>query len=204
MRLGKTARRIVPRFLRQRIEARLDALRREWKRPRIDLGYRDSTGIWRAETRISDTAFFDYPERIRIGERVFVGHYCVLDGVGGLDIGDGCQFAAHAAVFTHSSHVAIRLYGMHYNDSLGEHKTAYGLAPVRIGKYTFVGSGARILPGVTLGHGVVVAAGAVVSQDVEAFQIVAGVPARPAGDARELDRPHLDDPQLRRWYEEWQ
>jgi maltose O-acetyltransferase len=53
--------------------------------------------------------------------------------------------------------------------------------PVRIGQDVWLGAGAMILPGVTIGDGAVVAAGAVVTHDVHAGSIVAGVPARPIG-----------------------
>ena len=50
---------------------------------------------------------------------------------------------------------------------------------VRIGHDTWIGAGAMIKPEVTLGHGAVVAAGAVVTRDMEPYTIVAGTPARP-------------------------
>jgi acetyltransferase-like isoleucine patch superfamily enzyme len=51
-------------------------------------------------------------------------------------------------------------------------------APVDIGAGCWLGCGARILPGVTLGDGAHVGAGAVVTQNVPAYYVVAGVPAR--------------------------
>jgi acetyltransferase-like isoleucine patch superfamily enzyme len=53
--------------------------------------------------------------------------------------------------------------------------------PVTIDDYAFLGTRAMILPGVNIGTGAVVAAGAVVSKDVEPFTIVAGIPAKPVG-----------------------
>jgi acetyltransferase-like isoleucine patch superfamily enzyme len=155
----------IPSFFRKIIRNWLDALRRELKAPKMTVGYVDSTGAWKANIRISDTVFFDHPERIEIHDNVFVWHYSILDGTGGLIIEEGCQIGAWVGIFTHSSHIAIRLYGAHYHESEGEQKRAYPIAPVRIGKYTFVGAGAKILPGVTIGKGSIVAAGSIVSKD---------------------------------------
>lgn len=53
------------------------------------------------------------------------------------------------------------------------------LAPIVIGNNVFIGSGTIILPGVSIGDNVVIAAGAVVSRDVPAECVAAGVPAKP-------------------------
>jgi acetyltransferase-like isoleucine patch superfamily enzyme len=57
-------------------------------------------------------------------------------------------------------------------------RTHLEIRPVRIGAWADIGVNAVILPGVTVGKGAIVGAGAVVSQDVPAFAIVAGVPAK--------------------------
>ena len=57
--------------------------------------------------------------------------------------------------------------------------------PVIVGDNVFIGGRAIILKGVTLGDGAVVAAGSVVTKNVEAYQIVAGNPAIPRGDCRD-------------------
>ena len=59
--------------------------------------------------------------------------------------------------------------------------------PVTIEDYVFVGPRAIILPGVTIGKGAVVAAGAVVTKDVNAFEIVGGVPAKVIGERKNKD-----------------
>ena len=51
-------------------------------------------------------------------------------------------------------------------------------APIHIGKQVWIGANATILPGVTVGDGAVIAAGAVVTRDVPERAVVAGVPAR--------------------------
>ncbi|NJK52359.1 MAG: hypothetical protein HC936_05170 [Leptolyngbyaceae cyanobacterium SU_3_3] len=61
-------------------------------------------------------------------------------------------------------------------------------APVVIEDYAWISSRATILPGVTIGRGAVVAAGAVVTKSVAPFEIVGGVPAKKIGERnRDLD-----------------
>ena len=57
-------------------------------------------------------------------------------------------------------------------------QTDWRIEPVRIGAWADIGVNAVILPGVTVGKGAIVGAGAVVTEDVPPFAIVAGVPAR--------------------------
>jgi acetyltransferase-like isoleucine patch superfamily enzyme len=145
-----------------------------------------------------------HPERIRIADNVFVWHYAILDGTGGLEIGEGSQIGAWVGIFSHSSHIAIRIYGNHYQEVPEHEKKGYPISSVKIGKYVFIGAGAKILPGVTIGDGSLIAVGAVVNSDVGAFDIIAGNPAKVVGDTRRLDEKYLKDPQLFAWYEEWQ
>jgi acetyltransferase-like isoleucine patch superfamily enzyme len=145
-----------------------------------------------------------HPERIDVADNVFVWHYTILDGTGGLKIGEGTQIGAWVGIFTHSSHIAIRLYGNHYQEIPESEKVGYPIAPVTVGKYVFIGAGAKILPGVKIGDGALVAAGSMVSQDVPAFSVVAGNPAKARGDTREIDKKYLNDARLSEWYGEWQ
>lgn len=195
---------VVPVRLRRALRRMLNSALVKLKKPRMIKGYRDSSGKWCERTRISDTVFLNHPEKIQIADNVFVGHYSILDGSGGLEIGEGCQLAGWNGVYTHSSHIAIRLYGAHYTEIPEYEKVGFKIAPVRLGKYVFLGAGAKILPGVTIGHGALIGAGTVVTQDVEPFAIVAGNPCKMIGDTREMDQSYLKDPQLEAWYKEWQ
>ena len=105
---------------------------------------------------------------ITIGRRTVINQQCCLDGRGGLTIGDYVNISAGVWILTDSHDM---------NDPLFPEI----LAPVTIGNHVWVGSRALILPGVTIGEGGVVAAGAVVTGNVEPFVVVAGVPARPIG-----------------------
>jgi maltose O-acetyltransferase len=105
---------------------------------------------------------------ITIGRRTVINQQCCLDGRGGLAIGDNVDISPGVWILTDSHDM---------NDPLFREV----LAPVTIGNDVWIGSRALILPGVMVGEGGVVAAGAVVTRDVAPYTVVAGVPARPIG-----------------------
>jgi acetyltransferase-like isoleucine patch superfamily enzyme len=189
--------------LRKRFLNWLVAADPDFKRPTMVKGYRCPQNGFQPRTRISDTAFFYHRDRIRVADNVFVWHYTILDGTGTLTIQEGAQIGAWVGIFTHSSHIAIRLYGNHYQDVPEQDKVGYPVEPVTIGRYAFIGAGAKILPGVTIGDGAIVSAGAVVTKPVQALGIVAGNPARTIGTTEKLDEPFLTDPAIAKWYREW-
>jgi len=195
---------IIPNFIRGYFRQKINYIISKIKTPRMLLGYENSTGVFQSRTRISDTVFMYHPERIKIADNVFVWHYTILDGTGGLDIGEGSQIGAWVGIFTHSSHIAIRLYGNHYQEIPEAKKKGYPLAEVKIGKYVFVGAGSKILPGITIGNGVLISAGSIVNKNINDFEIVAGNPAKVIGDTRKIDNKYRQDPQLKVWYSEWQ
>lgn len=204
MTVRRVMRYFLPESIKRFIRATINRYEYKIKAPNMVWGYRDSSGEFRPRTRVSDTVFMYHPERIRIADNVFVWHYTILDGTGGLEIGEGSQIGAWVGIFTHSSHIAIRIYGRHYQEVPEHQKKGYPIARVKIGKYVFIGAGAKILPGVTIGDGSLISAGAVVNYNVGEFEIVAGNPAKVIGDTRRLDEKYLNDSQLFTWYEEWQ
>lgn len=195
---------LVPVETRSRIRHSPNILARKRKSPRMLYGYSDSTGDWRPRVRMSDSVFLYHPDKIEIEDNVFVWHYTILDGTGGIKIGTGSQIGAWVAVLTHSSHIAIRLYGDHFNEVPESEKKGFKVAPVNIGRYVFLGAKVIILPGVSIGDGAIVSAGSIVKDDVGPFEIVAGNPASVVGNAKDLDKKYLDDPTLMEWYQEWQ
>ncbi len=195
---------LIPNRLRHLVRLRIDSMIRRLKAPRMVWGYRDASGNWRAKTRISDTIYFNHPENCFIGDNVYIGHFSILDGTGKLTIEEGVQLAGWNGIYTHSSHIAIRLYGKHYQEISEEVKKGYRVKPVNISRYAFIGAGAIILPGASIGRGALVAAGSIVKNDVEDFQIVSGNPATLTGTTKSIDAEYLKDPTIKSWYEEWQ
>lgn len=108
------------------------------------------------------------PSHVRIGSHSIINRDVLLDGRMSLSIGENVSISEGVAIFTLE------------HDPNSPTFQSRG-APVRIEDYVFVGARAIILPGVKVGYGAVVAAGAVVTRDVAPYTIVAGVPARPIG-----------------------
>lgn len=170
--------------------------------PRVVWGYVGHRGEYLANTRISNQCSISGRQSLEIEDHVFIGNFCVLDASAGLKIEEGTQVAALSGIYTHSSHVAVRLYGRDYARS--ESKEAYFKAPVRIGAYSFIGTHVVILPGTVLGQGCLVTAQSVVRGDFPAFSIISGNPAKRVGDTRALDRKFLvAHPDLQSSYDRW-
>src|SRR3989344_2544380 len=113
-------------------------------------------------------ARFYQPKNVTIGKGTIVGDHATLDGRAKLTIGDHVDIASEVMIFNGEHEISSATF---------EPRTA----PVTINDYVFIGPRAIILPGVTLGWGAVIAAGAVVTKDVSDSTIVAGVPAQPIG-----------------------
>jgi len=151
-------------------------------------------------TRISSTAVLIDRKNIDIGDNVWIWHHSVVDGSCGVKIGEGTQIGIWVGIFSHSSHIALRLHGRDYIKIPKEQRAGYVRRAVDIGEYCFIGAGACILPGVTLGKGCLVSAGAVVTKSAPDYSILAGNPAAIIGSSFEMDRRFLDSKALRNSY----
>jgi acetyltransferase-like isoleucine patch superfamily enzyme len=170
--------------------------------PRVVGGWVRGDGQYLAHTRISNQCSIFEPQKLQVDDHVFIGHFCILDASNGLSIGEGCQFAAYSSAFTHSSHVAIRLYGREYVHTTA--KKAYFEASIALAPYCFIGVHSTLQPGTRLGKGCLVAAYSRVHGSFEDFSVIAGNPAKRIGDTREMDAAHLQrHPELKAHYEQW-
>jgi acetyltransferase-like isoleucine patch superfamily enzyme len=153
---------------------------------------------WRALARrfghgisIGCGALAKHAETFEIGDGVFIGEHSFIQG----RVDGRCQIGKHAWIgplsYLDARDLVIEdfvgwgpgakvLGSSHTGIPVEEPiiRTDLDIRPVRIGAWSDIGTNAVILPGVTIGRGAIVGAGAVVTHDVPPFAIVAGVPAR--------------------------
>lgn len=108
------------------------------------------------------------PGGVSIGDHSVVNRDVLLDGRSGLEIGQNVSISEGAMILS-----------LEHDPNSAEFAARGGKVVVE--EYAFIGARAIVLPGVRLGRGAVVAAGAVVTRDVGEYEIVGGVPARPIG-----------------------
>jgi acetyltransferase-like isoleucine patch superfamily enzyme len=109
------------------------------------------------------------PWSIHLGERAVVNAHCILDGRGSpITIGHDTDIGTGSHIWT-----------LEHDPNSATHATRSG--PVTIGDHCWIASRVTVLPGVTVGRGAVIAAGAVVTTDVPELAIAGGVPAKVIG-----------------------
>lgn len=119
---------------------------------------------------ISKHVIISAPNKLSIGNNVFVNIGCIFHAEGNLSIGDDTKIGPYTTIWT-SNHifdrtdVPIRTQGHSY-------------APVTIGRDVWIGAGVTIVAGVTVGDGAVVGAGSVVTRDIAPYSVAVGNPAR--------------------------
>ena len=166
--------------------------------------YKNSNGSLAVNTRFSSTVDFINKDKIILGDNIFIWHNAILDGTGELEIEDGCQIGANVGIFTHSSHMSIRLLGRKYSQVQGPKEEGYILKKVKIGKYSFIATGAVILPGITIGKGCIVSANSLVTKSIPDYAIVQGNPAQIIGSSDRIDKRYLNNnKELQKYYNEW-
>lgn len=128
--------------------------------------------LWGAKIA-SDALFYHgfwifAPSNLVIGKSSVIGGRAILDARDGITIGENVNLSTEVAIWTGQHDYQAPNFG-------------YKGAPVRICDRAWLSFRSTILPGVTVGEGAVVAAGAVVTKDVPPYTVVAGIPAKPIG-----------------------
>lgn len=119
-------------------------------------------------------AKFYNAHKIRIGSDTIIGEDVVLDGRDMLIIGNHVDIASE-----------VMIYNSEHDINDPSFTAISGI--VEVEDYVFIGPRAIILPGVKIGKGAVIGAGAVVTKNVEPFKIVGGVPAKEIGERENKD-----------------
>jgi acetyltransferase-like isoleucine patch superfamily enzyme len=140
---------------------------------------------------VSQFVSFTHPETLEVGNGVFIGQHVLVQGRhdGYCKIGDKVWIGPYsffdARALTIEDHVGIgtgtRILGSEHTadpKDVPVIQTDLVIKPVRICRGSDIGINAVIMPGVTIGQGAIIGAGAVVTKDVEPHTVVAGVPAR--------------------------
>jgi len=128
----------------------------------VQIGQRSTIHMW--------TNFYN-PDNVEIGKDTIIGDHCFLDGRAKIKIGNHVDIASQVLI---------------YNSEHDVHDPEFKAIqqPVEIADYVFIGPRVIILPGVKIGRGAVIAAGAIVTKDVPAGKIFGGVPAKEIGERR--------------------
>ncbi len=108
----------------------------------------------------------EFGKNLTLGRNVFINMGCRFQDTGGITIGDG-SLIGHGCTLTTLNHAVDP-----------DRRADMTPAPITIGRNVWLGASVTVVPGVTIGDGSIVGAGAVVTKDVPADTIVAGVPAR--------------------------
>src|SRR4051812_34676761 len=109
---------------------------------------------------------------ITIGDATTIGLWATLDGREGITIGRCVNFSSEVSLWT-----------LQHDPQSPDFATKGG--PISIGDYAWISYRAIILPGVTVGEGAVIAAGAIVTKDVPPYSIAGGIPAKVIGQRAE-------------------
>ena len=111
---------------------------------------------------------------LAVGKSFSINSGALIDARGGVTIGDSVMVGPYAVLIS-SEHDFKQLETAMSNRN-------HVLKPVVIGDDVWIGAHAVIIAGITIGNGAVISAGAVVTRDVGAYQIVGGVPAKVIGN----------------------
>ena len=132
-----------------------------WERAE-SLGFGEKTSIYQNSLIFGD---------VKVGKDTWIGPFTILDGSGGLEIGDNCSISSGVHIYTHDT---------------VDKRVSDGKAPVKkertvIGKSCYIGPMAIIGKGVTIGNNSIVGTLSYVSKDVPPYSIAAGTPAKVIG-----------------------
>ncbi|MBD2123990.1 acyltransferase [Trichocoleus sp. FACHB-262] len=122
---------------------------------------------------------------VEIGQETYIGPYTCIAGPGHVIIGKDCLIASHSGIYA-SNHD----FGNPSQKIRDQGVTAKGIV---IEDDCWLGSGVRVLDGVTIHRGSVVGAGAVVTKDIPPYSVAVGVPAKATAQRHQIDNSRLNE-----------
>jgi len=154
----------------------------QWNIPRRNRLLKKLLGSIDGNTYLVQLPFYTcYGCNIHVGKNFFANWNCVLMDHAPIKIGDNVMLGPNVSILT-TNHPISKEYRRVFQTDDSFHPEKKGLreviAPVTIGDDVWVGTGAVILPGVTIGSGTVIAAGSVVTHDIPQNVLAAGVPCK--------------------------
>ena len=132
-----------------------------WERAQ-NLGFGEGASIYHSSYVYGD---------VRVGRGTWIGPFTILEGTGGITIGDYCSISSGVQIYTHDS----------LNWALSGGRAAYDYGPVHIGDCCYIGSQTVISKNVSIGDHTVVGACSFVNRDIPAYSIAFGVPCKVVG-----------------------
>jgi maltose O-acetyltransferase len=151
------------RILFQKINQLSDDSKKERKQLLHQLLENSGKGLW-----VEPPFYCDYGYNIHTGKNVFFNFNCVILDVMKVEIGDHVLVGPNVQIYT----------ATHPLDAKTRNSWLEYAKPIKIGNDVWIGGGAIIYPGVSIGDGAVIAAGAIVNKDVPANVVVGGNPAK--------------------------
>ena len=112
---------------------------------------------------------------VKVGMHTWIGPFTILDGSGGLAIGDFCSVSAGVQIYSHDS----------VQWALSAGKSKYDKAPTRIGSNCYIGPNSIIAKGVNIGDGCIIGANSLVLTDIPNHSKAFGTPCRVIGSSQE-------------------
>lgn len=137
----------------------------------IVIGESTRIGRYAVLAAITEYAGIRLDGKIRIGNNVYIGGWVQIHAINVVEIGDGSVLSEHIFL-TDSAH------GFDPEGPPIMQQPLQSKGPVILGKGCFLGFGATVMPGVTLGNNCIVGARAVVTRSFPSYSVVAGNPAR--------------------------
>lgn len=144
-----------------------DELLDRWERANF-LGFGEGTSIYDSSLVIGD---------VKVGRNTWIGPFTILDGSGGLVIGDYCSISSGVQIYSHDS----------IKWALSGGKAEYEKAEMKIGNCCYIGTLSIITKGVKVGDHSLIGAHSLVNKDIPPNSIAFGIPAKVVGKV-EIDK----------------